>query len=267
MSAQSPVNGLTVNILTVTGLSAGYGAHTVVHSATLPSLKAGTLTALIGPNASGKSTLMKAVAGLIKPTSGTITLGDMALTSLGLTQRAQHIRFVPQVYATQAQLTVFDLLLVARMCSRFGRASSDDLKAAEAALQRVGIEHLADRMVSALSGGQQQLVALAQALTRPASVFLLDEPTSALDLRNQLEAIAIMRSIADDDGRIVVVALHDLNLAARHADQVILLGNGRVIASGPAKDVLASAQCGETYGVNIITDVTRRGSLAVEAYL
>ena len=253
--------------LVVQDLSVGYGAAPVIRSISLDAMKPGEVTALIGPNAAGKSTLMRAIAGLLKPLSGGITLGGEDILALPLTQRARRIRFVPQVYATQARLTVFDLVLVARMTAGQGRAMPDDLAAAERALVRIGISGLADRLVCHLSGGQQQLVALAQALARPAPVFLLDEPTSALDLRNQLEAIAIMRSIATEDGCIVIAALHDLNLAARHADQIVLMGDGKLVMQGSPESVLRSAACGDTYGVTLTTDITARGSLSIEASL
>jgi iron complex transport system ATP-binding protein len=253
--------------LLITDVSVGYGGAPVVRDVSLTGLRSGRLTALIGPNAAGKSTLMRAVAGLLKPTSGRVALGGEDILALPLAERARRIRFVPQVYATQARLTVFDLVLVARMTARQGRAAPQDLSAVERSLTRVGISALADRLVCHLSGGQQQLVALAQALARPAPVFLLDEPTSALDLRNQLEAIAIMRAIAAEDGCIVMAALHDLNLAARHADHLVLMGEGRVVMEGPPELVLRSCECGETYGVRLTAETTRRGTLVIEASL
>lgn len=258
---------LALPALAIDGLRAGYAGKPILDNLALPAIAPGTVTALIGPNAAGKSTLMRAIAGLIKGTTGSVRLGDLALNRLSLSERARHVRFVPQSYATQARLTVFDLLLVARMTGSGGRPAQGDLAAVDTALGRVGIAHLADRFAYALSGGQQQLVALAQALTRPAPVLLLDEPTSALDLRNQLEAITVMTRVAREDRAIVIVALHDLNLAARHADRIILLDNGRIAADGAPHAVIASPSCAHAYGVQLATEVTRRGALAIEAYL
>ena len=253
--------------LSIHGLDVGYGGAPVLSGVAVAPLAPGTLAALIGPNAAGKSTLMRAVAGLVRPSAGRIALGGEDLVSMRLPERARRVRLVPQAFATQARLNVFDLVLLARMAAGQGRATQEDLRAAERALHRVGIEPLADRLVCHLSGGQQQLAALAQALARPAPVFLLDEPTSALDLKHQLEAIAIMRKVAEEDGAIVIAALHDLNLAARHASHVVLMGAGRVLMEGAARDVLADRRCAEAYGVNLATQVNERGSLMVEAFL
>jgi iron complex transport system ATP-binding protein len=254
-------------MLTIEDVCASYGGAPVVRNVTLAALQPGSVTALIGPNAAGKSTLLKAVAGLMKQATGAIRLGDCALDALPLGPRARHVRFVPQVYATQARLTVFELLLVARMCGGRGRPDRTDIAAVETALERVAIAHLADRYAGALSGGQQQLVSLAQALTRPAPVLLLDEPTSALDLRHQLEAFAVMRRVAQEENAIVVAALHDLNMAARHADRVILMGQGTVLADGLPPEVLTSERCGPAYGVALASGRTTRGSMVIEAYL
>jgi iron complex transport system ATP-binding protein len=254
-------------VLAIERLSASYGTSRVLDDVTLAPLEAGTVTALIGPNAAGKSTLLKAVAGLVRAQADILRLGDVDLAALPLRRRADLVRFVPQVYATQARLTVFELLLVARMCGGRGAPDRTDLQAVGQALDRTKLQALSGRMAGTLSGGQQQLVALAQALSRPAPVLLLDEPTSALDLRNQLEAMAIMRSVAADESAIVIVALHDLNLAARHADRVVLMGGGGIMSDGAPADVLTTEKCGPVYAVELASGRTSRGSLAIEAYL
>jgi iron complex transport system ATP-binding protein len=260
MNALSPGPALVVD-----ALSARYGGRSVLRELSPRPFEAGTLTALIGPNAAGKSTLLKAIAGLVRA-DGEVRLGDIAFGRLPLAQRARFVRFVPQAYQTQARLTVFDLLLVARMCGGIGRPSREDMIAVTSAIERTGIGPIADSMADALSGGQQQLVALAAALSRPAPVLLLDEPTSALDLRNQLEVFRIARRAADD-GAVVIAALHDLNLAARHADRVTLMSGGAIVADGPPDAVLTTAQCGPAYGVELAHGRTSRGSLAIEAFL
>jgi iron complex transport system ATP-binding protein len=253
--------------LIVEGLRLGYGSRTVIADASPPPFRPGTVTALVGPNAAGKSTLLKAVAGLLPPRAGSVRLGGRDLAGLPLRERTRHIRFMPQVYGSTARLTLFELVLVARMCGDGGRPAAADMAAVSAALATTGLTALADRLAPTLSGGQQQLAALAQALARPAPVLLLDEPTSALDIRHQLEAMAVMRQVARQEGRIVIAALHDLNLAARHADAAVLLREGHVVAAGPPAEVLTSPLCGHTYGVALATGATSRGSLAIEAYL
>ncbi len=260
MNAACPAAKLVIDRLAVT-----YGRRPILRELSPRPFVAGTLTALIGPNAAGKSTMLKAIAGLVRA-EGKVRLGDLALDRLPLAKRAGLVRFVPQTYQTQARLTVFDLLLVARMCGGAGRPSRDDLAAVTSAIDCTGIGAIADSMADALSGGQQQLVALAAALTRPAPVLLLDEPTSALDLRNQLEVFRIARRAADE-GAVVIAALHDLNLAARHADRVTLMGGGAIVADGEPDTVLTTAHCGPAYGVELAHGRTSRGSLAIEAFL
>ncbi|KJV10224.1 hypothetical protein VZ95_06395 [Elstera litoralis] len=253
--------------LTVETISVAYGPRRILDDVSIAPCAPGASIALIGPNAAGKSTLLKAIAGLVPVQRGSIRLGDTRLTAMKSEARARLVRFVPQAYATSARLTVFEILLVARMCGVGGRPTREDLAAVGKALARCALEHLSDRCVAELSGGQQQLVALAQALTRPAPVLLLDEPTSALDIRNQLEAFAILKRVAAEDGAIVIAAVHDLNLAARHADRVLLLGAGRLIADGPPDALLVSDACAQVYGVGLASGRTSRGSLALEAYL
>jgi len=251
--------------LAINDLSVSYAGRSILRRLSPKPFAAGTLTALIGPNAAGKSTLLKAIAGLVRA-EGDIRLGDVALGLLPLAKRARLVRFVPQAYQLHARLTVFDLLLVSRMCGSIGRPSREDMVAVTTAIDRTGIGSIADTMADALSGGQQQLVALAAALSRPASVLLLDEPTSALDLRNQLEVFRIARRAADD-GAVVIAALHDLNLAARHADRVLLMSEGEIIADGTPDEVLTTAHCGPAYGVELAHGRTSRGSLTIEAFL
>lgn len=253
--------------LTIENLTVRYGAVEAVRNVTLPPIAAGTLTALVGPNAAGKSSLLKAVAGLGPAVSGRVTCGGVSLHGLPLRDRAEHVRYVPQSYATSVRLPVLNAVLVARLAGRRGRAPAGELADAAHALDRVGIAHLADKETWALSGGQQQLVALAMGLARPAPALLLDEPTSALDLRHQLFALEVARRAAVEGEVAVVVAMHDLNLAARHADRVVLMAEGLVVADGPPVEVLSSPRCAAAYGVRIEIGTTRRGSPVVEAYL
>ena len=253
--------------LAIEDLSVAYGRRPVLREVTVPALLPGTVTALLGPNASGKSTLLRSIAGLKRPTAGRILLDGKSLDGMALAERTRFVRYVPQVYAAAARLTVFDAVLVAARTA--GAAGSAAAVAAriEAILARTRIAHLAHRLICDLSGGQQQLVALAQGLVQPAPVLLLDEPTSALDLRHQLEALALLRSIALMDGHVAVVALHDLSLAARHADRVLLMDQGRVVADGSPNQVFADPVCGRTYGVDLVAETSRRGTLMIDAAL
>ncbi|WP_299964319.1 ABC transporter ATP-binding protein [uncultured Roseobacter sp.] len=247
-------------------LSFAYGMRRILNDVTLAPLVAGKLTALIGPNASGKSTLFKVIAGLLRPVSGQVFLGDTDLADLGARDRLSRIRFMPQFFAANAALTVFDVVMMAQKQLQGWRVTSDDMNHVAKALQSGGIGHLADAYVSELSGGQSQMVSCVQALIRPADVYLFDEPTSALDLHHQLAVLSRIRSAVTTRGAVGIVALHDLNLAARFADHLILIGQGRLLAEGAPRDVLYSAELGEAYGVDITITKGPREDLTVHAY-
>lgn len=253
--------------LAIEDLSVAYGRRPVLRDVTVPALLPGTVTALLGPNASGKSTLLRSIVGLKRPAAGRILLDGRPIEGTPLAERTRLVRYVPQVFAAAARLTVFDAVLVAARTAGAAGHGAAVAARVEAILARIRIEHLAHRLICDLSGGQQQLVALAQGLVQPAPVLLLDEPTSALDLRHQLEALALLRSIALSDGHVAVVALHDLSLAARHADRVLLMGQGRVVADGSPGEVFSDPVCGRTYGVDLVAETSRRGTLMIDAAL
>jgi iron complex transport system ATP-binding protein len=253
--------------LSIEDLHVAYGRRVVLRGVNAAALRPGTVTALLGPNASGKSTLLRSIAGLKRPSAGRIRLDGEAICGLGLAARTRLVRYVPQSFASAARLTVFDAVLVAARTAGATGPSARIMAKVEAILARVRIPHLAARMLCDLSGGQQQLVALAQGLVQPARVLLLDEPTSALDLRHQLEALGLLREIARAEGHVAIVALHDLSLAARHADRVMLMDGGTVVADGTPDSVLGDPVCGRTYGVRLHTETSRHGTLLIDAAL
>lgn len=248
------------------GLGFSYGPRSVLRDAGFQPLQAGQLTALIGPNAAGKSTLFRLIAGLAKPRSGTIRLHDTDLATLSSRERLTRICFMPQFFAANAALTVFDVVMMAHKQLRGWRVSEGDMQAVAHALSQSGIGHLAQAYVSELSGGQSQMVSVAQALIRKSDVYLFDEPTSALDLRHQLEVLTRIKAEMAARGGIGIVALHDLNLAARFADHLILLGQGRILAQGSPETVLRSKAISETYGVDVEITTGPRKDLLVHAY-
>ncbi len=249
-------------------LTVRYGRTMVLHNVTLPGLHPGSVTALVGPNAAGKSTLLRALAGLSPLSGGEIVLAGTRLNGLRRRDWARHVRYVPQLFGHSAALTVLDAVLVARLAGNLHvRAAEQDRSAAAEALMEVSIAHLAERPVTDLSGGQQQLVALAMGLARPAPVLLLDEPTSALDLRRQLELLNVARRVAEERNVILIVALHDLNLAIRHADGCILMQDGQVRATGEPETVIVSRDSEAVYGVRLNKAQTETGRMMVEAEL
>ncbi|VZH84077.1 ABC transporter ATP-binding protein [Corynebacterium rouxii] len=232
--------------LSISDLRVSYGrgprTRHILNGVSFGPVPLGTVTGLLGPNAAGKSTLIKAIAGL-KATSG----GTRTIMSKGVEVPHHELRnvvgYVPQDLLTSASLTAFESILVS------ARKGYDPLLSSGAVMERLGITPLADRYVSELSGGQRQLVAVAQMLVRQPEVLLLDEPTSALDLRHQVELLKLLRTEVTSRECLAVVALHDLNLAARYCDHLVVLSGGHVIAEGAPKQVLTSDLLEQVYGL------------------
>ena len=175
----------------------------------------GEITALIGPNATGKSTLLKCVAGILRP-EGTILLDGKEMSKFKKKDITRCVSYLPQENPSRALLTVFEGVLLGRLQTLSWRVSEDDLTIALKVLEDLGIEELASRFLDELSGGQKQMVSIAQALVREPKVLLLDEPTTSLDLRHELDILDLITEIAAEKDITTVIALHDLNLAANH---------------------------------------------------
>lgn len=253
--------------LSISNLSAGYSGRAILENINIPIIEGGSFVGLIGPNASGKSTLFKTLAGLIKPMSGSIEINDEDITNLKRKDRSRRVAYMPQAFGCNALLTVFESVLLALKQTSGWRVRSDNLDRVSDTLNALGLSHLSSRGIADLSGGQAQMVAVAQTLVRAPEVILLDEPTSALDLHHQL---SIMTSIQAEVGRrkpVVMAALHDLNLAAKFCDRLVLLRDGKVLADGLPADILSLPVIGETYRVETDLEKTHRGALYVDARL
>ncbi|CAM5761283.1 arginine ABC transporter ATP-binding protein [Labrys miyagiensis] len=235
--------------LHVSGLSVRYRRQEVVREISLCPLPAGTVTALVGPNAAGKSSIMRALAGLVQA-RGEALLDGYNLLSLRPGERARRVCFMPQALPHGAALTTLEAVIAtARMVPATAVAEwrSPEERAIDA-LDRLGILHLAPLRLDRLSGGQRQLASLAQTIVHEAPLLLLDEPTSALDLRFQFEVMQVARSLAGE-GRIAIVVLHDLTLAARWADHVVVLDRGRVHVEGPPAEAINAEMLRSVYKV------------------
>lgn len=213
-------------------------------------VEAGSLTALVGPNGAGKSTLLHVIAAAEKPTSGAVRLGATDASTMRRRTRARFTALVEQQAETELDLSVLDVVLLGRTphLSALGGPGAADVEIARSALHRCGADALSVRQFQELSGGERQRILLARALTQEPSLLLMDEPTNHLDIQAQLHTLGLMRSLADE-GIAVLAALHDLTLAARFADQVIVLDRGRVVAAGAPADTLTPELIQLVYGV------------------
>lgn len=250
--------------LRIEQLSAGYPGRPVIDRLTLAPFPAGKVTALVGPNAAGKSTLMLSLAGLIRAT-GSVRLGAQDLLGIPIAERANVVSFMPQALPHGVALSVLESVIASLMASPltgFKMRGPRIRQQALAALERLSIAHLALEPLSRLSGGQRQLVGLAQAVVRQPRVLLLDEPTSALDLRHQASVMGLVRELARE-GRVVVVVLHDLNLAARWADHVVVLSAGAMAAQGVPDAAITADMLAGVYGVKAIVDRSSLGHLQI----
>jgi iron complex transport system ATP-binding protein len=241
-----------------------YGTTPVLDGVDLPGVRGGTVAALVGPNGTGKSTLLRCLAGLERP-RGSVRVEGPAGESAG--SLADLVLYMPQDLPAASSLSVFEVVLLARQRRRGGggRVTRDVVREVESTLDRVGLGALGMRPLSALSGGQRQLVSLAQAVVRRPAVLLLDEPTSNLDLRNQLQILDLVRDLAESGPAAVVVSVHDLSLAARYADQVVVLHGGGVHAAGAPGEVLTEAMLREVYGVDAVVSRDADGTPTVAA--
>ncbi|MBL0887046.1 putative F420-0 ABC transporter ATP-binding protein [Myceligenerans indicum] len=212
---------------------------------------AGAVTGLLGPNGSGKSTLLRAIAGIRPPQGGEVVFDGDDLPRMPRRTRARAVALVEQDASTDLPVTVHDAVLLGRIPHRplLAGASEQDRGVARRALERAGATGLADREVTTLSGGERQRVHLARALAQTPRLLLLDEPTNHLDISAQLHTMRVLRLLADD-GVTVLSALHDLNLAAASCDRIVLIADGRVVAAGPAQEVLVPEIISPVYGVH-----------------
>lgn len=237
----------------VEDLGIRYGRQIAVDGVNLTA-RPGEILGVIGPNGSGKSSLVKAIAGIL-PHTGAVRFD-------GVAKRPSVIGYMPQDHQSRAALTVLETVLLGRL-GRLGlRVSNEDLAAAEGVLEEIGIAPLAMRDLGALSGGQRQLVFLAQALASDPRVLLLDEPFSALDIRHQLEVAELLARLTRERGLTTILVLHDIPMAARLADRIALLLDGRLMAMGESADVLASPAMRDVFQVEFMTE--RIGANRVE---
>lgn len=235
--------------LSVSNVSVTRGGKPILSNVGFTAPK-GAITGLLGPNGAGKSTLLHTLLGLM-PTSGSAVFERVDLLSMPRRERARMAALVEQSVSTEERLSVRDVVALGRIPYQSALSGADDPAGSEIinqALADVGMQEFADRRIQSLSGGEQQRVHIARALAQQPRLLLLDEPTSHLDIRAQLELTALLRRKAVS-GMTVVVAIHDLNLAARYCDHLVVLDRGRLSAEGAPNQVLTARMLEAVYGV------------------
>ncbi len=224
------------------------------------SVEAGEWVSLVGPNGAGKSTLLRFVTGLAKGT-GDLEIDGRPASSMSRRDRARLIALVPQAPVVPVGIAVSDYVLLGRTphLSLLGTEGPRDLAAAHAALARLDLLAFAERLLSTLSGGERQRVFIARALAQGAPILLLDEPTTALDVGHQQQMLELVDRLRHEEGLTVLATMHDLTLAGRYGDRLVLLHSGKVVATGTATEVLTEDNLRRYYGasVRIIADGDR----------
>ncbi len=238
--------------LVLDGVGARYGRIDVVAGVTTPRLEGGALTAVVGPNAAGKSSLFKRIAGLVG--------GPGNVRFDGPPDTTPRVTYMPQDTGANAVLSVYESILLSAKQGGSWRVREDELAHIDGLLQALQIEPIAFRSLGTLSGGQRQLVAIAQALVRDPDVLLMDEPTSALDLNRQVEVLGLMATLAARRGIAVLIALHDLNHTLRYCRDVIVIADGRMVACGPTREIITTDLLRDVWRVDARIELCSRGT-------
>jgi iron complex transport system ATP-binding protein len=233
----------------LTNVIKDYGERRVLDSISFD-INEGEIVALVGPNGSGKSTLIKTIALVIDPSSGTITLDGRDIHEIDPADLATKIGYVPQHFIYTLYSTVFETVLLGRRRYIKWSVSEEELSRVQFSLDTLEIGEMAGKYMDELSGGERQKVFIARALAQDPLLYLFDEPTSALDIRYQIEVMETMREITWERRAGMIIAVHDINLAYRYADKVVMLNQGKMVGYGKPPDILTPERINQVYGVD-----------------
>ncbi|MBQ0886067.1 ABC transporter ATP-binding protein [Streptomyces sp. RM72] len=235
--------------LAARGVTVGYGSRSVIDGLDV-AIPPGVITTIIGPNGCGKSTLLRTLSRLLRPTGGTVVLDGEDIASLRTRDVAKKLGLLPQAPVAPEGLTVSDLVARGRHPhqSWLRQWSSDDADVVRRALAMTGVSDLADRPVDSLSGGQRQRVWISMTLAQGTDLLLLDEPTTYLDLAHAVDVLDLVDDL-HESGRTVVMVLHDLNLATRYSDNLVVMREGAILAQGHPRDVITADLLHEAFGL------------------
>jgi iron complex transport system ATP-binding protein len=242
--------------LTVKDLSFGYNSPEILKRINLKFEP--MITAIIGPNGAGKSTLIKCIAGVLNH-KGIIMFNEDKVCSSYKEFYTKIVSYFPQTISQSASMTVFEAVLLGMLNSLSLKVGDAELNKVFGVLKGLEIEHLAERQVNQLSGGQMQMVSMAQALVKEPKVMLLDEPLNNLDIHHQFEILNLISEETYRKQIITVIAMHDLNLAARYADRIVVIDQGEIYASGTPEQVLTPEMIQSVYMVDAEVSIDRNG--------
>lgn len=245
--------------LAITDLSFGYNGKATIKDVFLE-VERGEVVSLVGPNGAGKSTLIKCIDRILRPQRGTVLVDGKAASLMGSKDFSRMMGYVPQSTKEIFPYIVFDIVLMGRRPHIGWRVTGGDVKVVAKTLKFMGIEQFASRYFDELSGGEKQKIAMARAIVQEPEILLLDEPTSNLDIKHQLEVMRTVRLLVEKGGISAIMAMHDLNLASRFSDKIVMLKDGRVFEMGRPESVLIPENIEKVYGVRaeVIKDSTGR---------
>jgi iron complex transport system ATP-binding protein len=244
--------------ITIQGVTFSYSSTPSLRNVSLE-LRNSEVLGLIGPNGSGKTTLLKCINKILEPKQGTIMLDEQAIKKMSRLEVARQIGYVPQSSVDNPEgLLVFEIVLMGRRPHVTWQSSEKDRQKVWAVLKLLNIEHIAMRNFFELSGGEQQRVLIARSLAQEAKVLLLDEPTSNLDIKHQLEVMDLTRKLILNEKISAAIAIHDLNLASRFCDRIVMMKEGKIFAEGGAAAVLTTENIRLVYGVEVEINYSKK---------
>lgn len=253
-------------MITIKDISTAYGGQRVLDGVSVREIGAGECLGLIGPNGAGKTTLFRCLAGL-QACTGEVAVGAKRLQATPRAAWSRVVGMMPQQYDANIALNVFDSILLSLKSQGNWRVNGQDLQAVDKVLADLGIAHLSEKPLYALSGGQKQMAAIARLLVRDTPFVLLDEPTSALDLHRQIAVMQTIRKVLRERRIAGIVIMHDINLAAEYCDRLLLLGEGRMMADDVPEKVLAHEKLAELYRVHTALENTARATTYLDCWL
>lgn len=236
--------------LEVVGICFSYDSGFMLNNVSLK-VEKGKVLALIGPNGAGKSTLLKCIVGILKPNSGRIIFDGKDISNLSEKERAKIIAYLPQYVPIIFPITVFDSILLGRLPFFNLMPSKQDYYITENIINGLNLSSYSSRYIDELSGGERQRVHIARVIAQEAKVMLFDEPSANLDIKYQHEVLELISKITHENNKLAIIALHDINLALKYADEIAIMNDGKIVKKGRPEDVITKDIIKQIYGIDI----------------